>query len=122
MWLCTADAPWNPGPEILELRYPVRLDRFSLRRGSGGGGRFRGGDGVIRALTALEPLTATIVASRRTVAPFGLAGGADGAVGRQRLERRGGTHRELDGVAQIEWAAGDRIVIETPGGGGFGGG
>lgn len=109
-------------PEILELRYPVRLDRFSVRRGSGGGGLFRGGDGVIRALTALEPLTATIVASRRTVAPFGLADGADGAVGRQRLERRGGTHRELDGVAQIEWAAGDRIVIETPGGGGFGGG
>lgn len=109
-------------PEILELRYPVRLDQFSVRRGSGGGGRFRGGDGVIRALTALEPLTATIVASRRTVAPFGLAGGADGAVGRQRLERRGGTHRAADGVAQIEWAAGDRIVIETPGGGGFGGG
>ncbi|MDR6145694.1 5-oxoprolinase (ATP-hydrolyzing) [Sphingomonas sp. SORGH_AS870] len=107
-------------PEILELRYPVRLDRFDIRRGSGGSGRHRGGDGAIREITALEPMTATIVASRRTVAPFGLAGGGAGAVGRQWLVRADGTRHALPGVDQVELQAGDRIVIETPGGGGAG--
>ncbi|KQM88896.1 5-oxoprolinase [Sphingomonas sp. Leaf23] len=107
-------------PEILEHRYPVRLDRFAIRRGSGGGGARPGGDGVIRAITALEPMTATIVASRRTIAPFGLAGGADGAVGTQRVERRDGSIRHLTGVEQVELAPGDCFVIETPGGGGYG--
>ena len=107
-------------PEILEHRYPVRLDRFAIRRGSGGKGARPGGDGVVRAITALEPMTATIVASRRTVAPFGLTGGGDGAVGTQRVERRDGSTRPLGGVDQVDLLPGDRFVIETPGGGGYG--
>ncbi len=107
-------------PEILEMRYPVRLDTFAIRRGSGGAGRHRGGDGVVRAITALEPMTATIVASRRTIAPFGLAGGSDGAPGRQWVERHGGAREMLGGRDQAALAAGDRFVIETPGGGGYG--
>ena len=74
-------------PEVLELRYPVRLERFAIRRGSGGDGEWRGGDGAIRRIRFLEPMTAVIVSSRRNVAPFGLEGGEDGAVGRQWVER-----------------------------------
>lgn len=107
-------------PEVLELRYPVRLERFAIRRGSGGGGRHQGGDGVIRAVRALEDMTATIVASRRKVAPFGLAGGHDGAPGRQWVERADGTRTPLSGTDQVDLRAGDLIVIETPGGGGYG--
>jgi len=107
-------------PEILEMRYPVRLDRFAIRRGSGGTGGYRGGDGAERAIVALEPLTATIVASRRTVAPFGLRGGESGAVGRQYVEPVHGEPRELKGCDEVELQPGDRFVILTPGGGGFG--
>ncbi|WP_337303166.1 hydantoinase B/oxoprolinase family protein [Sphingomonas sp. MMO-176] len=107
-------------PEILELRYPVRLDRFAVRRCSGGGGAHRGGDGVVRAITALEPMTATIVSSRRTIAPFGLAGGKDGAPGTQRVDRADGGAQTLHGVDRVTLAAGDRLTIETPGGGGYG--
>ena len=107
-------------PEILEMRYPVRLDRFSIRRGSGGAGAHAGGDGAERAIVALEPLTATIVASRRTVGPFGLQGGEAGAVGRQYVEAVDGERRDLQGCDEIELRPGDRFVILTPGGGGFG--
>ena len=107
-------------PEILELRYPIRLERFAIRRGSGGSGRWRGGDGAIRAIRALEPMTATLVASRRTVAPFGLAGGGDGATGRQWIERADGKLEPMSGNDRVELMAGDLVVIETPGGGGFG--
>lgn len=107
-------------PEILEMRYPVRLERFAIRRGSGGAGRYPGGDGAERAIVALEPLTATIVASRRTVAPFGLEGGEAGATGRQYVEPMGGERRELQGCDEVELRPGDRFVILTPGGGGFG--
>ncbi|WP_447724359.1 hydantoinase B/oxoprolinase family protein [Sphingomonas koreensis] len=107
-------------PEILEMRYPVRLDRFAIRRGSGGAGSYRGGDGAERAIVALEPLTATIVASRRTVAPFGLQGGEAGAVGRQYVEPLGGERRDLQGCDEVELRPGDRFTILTPGGGGFG--
>ncbi|MEK9209718.1 hydantoinase B/oxoprolinase family protein [Sphingomonas sp. 2378] len=107
-------------PEILEFRYPVRLDRFAIRRGSGGEGRHRGGDGVIRAITALEPMTATLVASRRTIAPFGLAGGGDGMAGAQHVERADGRIEAMRGTDQVELKPGDRIVIKTPGGGGYG--
>jgi 5-oxoprolinase (ATP-hydrolysing) len=107
-------------PEILELRYPIRLERFAIRAGSGGAGRYRGGDGVVRAIRALEPMTATLVASRRTVAPFGLAGGHDGATGRQWIERADGTLDAMSGHDRVELAAGDLVVIETPGGGGYG--
>ncbi len=107
-------------PEVLELRYPVRLSRFAIRRGSGGAGRWRGGDGAIRALRFLAPMTAVILASRRDVAPFGMAGGQDGAPGRQWVLRAHGTIEILGRRARVDMAAGDTIVIETPGGGGFG--
>ena len=107
-------------PEILELRYPVVMEAFSVRRGSGGRGAFAGGDGAVRRLRFLEPMTAVIVASRRNVAPFGLAGGAAGAVGRQWVDRADGTRETLSGTASAELRPGDRFTIETPGGGGFG--
>ncbi len=107
-------------PEILELRYPILVERFAIRRGSGGAGRHRGGDGVIRAIRALEPMTATLVASRRSVAPFGLAGGGDGATGRQWVERSDGRCDPMSGNDRVQLGAGDLVVIETPGGGGFG--
>lgn len=107
-------------PEILELRYPVRLEHFGIRRGSGGEGRHRGGDGVVRQVRALEQLTAAIVSSRRAVAPFGLNGGDDGAAGRQWVDRADGSRVLLTGSDLVELEPGDVITIETPGGGGFG--
>jgi 5-oxoprolinase (ATP-hydrolysing) len=107
-------------PEVLELRYPVRLEEFSIRRGSGGAGRWRGGDGAIRRIRFLEPMTAVIVASRRNVAPFGLNGGEDGAAGRQWVERTDAAHEILTGTDSAELVPGDVFVIETPGGGGYG--
>ncbi|MEZ5124616.1 MAG: hydantoinase B/oxoprolinase family protein [Thermoleophilia bacterium] len=107
-------------PEILEQRYPVRVEEFRLRRGSGGDGRHRGGDGVVRRLRFLEPLSAAIVSSGRRVAPYGLAGGLPGAPGRNAVEHVDGTVEELPGVAAIEATSGDVLVIETPGGGGYG--
>lgn len=107
-------------PEVLERRYPVRLERFAIRRGSGGAGAHCGGDGVVRAVRMLEPMTATIVASRRAEGPFGLHGGEPGAAGRQWIERVGGAREALAGTAEAELLAGDMVVIETPGGGGYG--
>ena len=107
-------------PEVLELRYPVRLDTFAIRRGSGGAGAQRGGDGAIRRIRFLEPMTVVVVASRRTVAPFGLAGGQPGAPGRQWVERADGTREDLSGTSRADLRPGDAFVIETPGGGGFG--
>eukprot|EP01037_Dinobryon_pediforme_P010907 gene10907-10989_t len=106
-------------PEVLELRYPVIQEEFAIRRGSGGAGQWRGGDGSVRRLRFLEPMTAVIVASRRAIAPFGLAGGEDGAAGRQWVERRDGRIDELTGTDRVELEAGDAFVIETPGGGGM---
>jgi 5-oxoprolinase (ATP-hydrolysing) len=107
-------------PEVFELRYPVVLEEFSIRRGSGGAGRWRGGDGSRRRVRFLEPMTGVIVASRRNVAPFGLAGGADGAPGRQWVERAAGGTETLSGTASAELLPGDVFVIETPGAGGYG--
>ena len=107
-------------PEVLELRYPVVQEEFAIRRGSGGAGQWHGGDGSIRRLRFLEPMTAVIVASRRNVAPFGLQGGADGAAGRQWVERKNGSIDTLTGTDRAELAPGDAFVIETPGGGGYG--
>ena len=107
-------------PEVLELRYPVRVEEFGIRRGSGGAGRHRGGDGAVRRLRFLEPLSAAIVSSSRRVPPFGLAGGLPGAPGRNAVERAGGLIEELPGVARIEMGEGDVLLIETPGGGGYG--
>ena len=107
-------------PEVLEWRYPVRVEEFRIRPGSGGGGAHRGGDGAVRRLRFLEPLTAAIVSSGRRVPPYGLAGGLPGARGRNAVERADGTVEELPGVAQTRMEPGDALVIETPGGGGFG--
>ncbi|MCB4822989.1 hydantoinase B/oxoprolinase family protein [Roseicella aerolata] len=108
-------------PEVLELRYPVRLEEFSIRRGSGGAGRWRGGDGSRRKIRFLRPMQAVIVASRRNVAPHGLQGGADGAPGRQWVERADGRIEVIAGnTGSAELAAGDAFVLETPGGGGWG--
>ena len=107
-------------PEVLELRYPVVLEEFAIRHGSGGAGRWHGGDGARRRIRFREPMTAVIVSSRRNVPPFGLAGGADGAPGRQWVERADGSVEGLTGTDRAELNAGDVFVIETPGGGGFG--
>jgi len=107
-------------PEILELRYPVRLERFAIRHGSGGVGRRTGGSGSIRTVRALDSMTATIVSSRRQEKPFGLAGGGEGEAGRQWVERADGTRVALASTDQVGLSPGDAITIETPGGGGFG--
>ncbi len=107
-------------PEVLELRYPVRLEHFGVRHGSGGAGAHRGGDGCVRRIRFLEPMEAVIVASRRTVPPFGLAGGAPGAAGRQWVERADGSVTPMTGTDHADLAPGDALVIETPGGGGYG--
>jgi 5-oxoprolinase (ATP-hydrolysing) len=107
-------------PEVLEARFPVLVREFSLRAGSGGDGQFRGGDGLVREIEFREAMTAAILSNHRRVAPFGLDGGAPGRPGRNLLERRGGTSETLEATAEIAVDAGDRLRIETPGGGGFG--
>ncbi len=107
-------------PEVLELRYPVRLEQFAIRRGSGGAGKWRGGDGSVRRIRFLEPMTAVIVSSRRKVAPFGLQGGSDGAAGLQWVDRADGSREVLTGTDSAELKPNDVFVIETPGGGGYG--
>jgi 5-oxoprolinase (ATP-hydrolysing) len=106
--------------EVLESRHPVRLLRFALRPGSGGAGRWRGGDGLVRCYEFLAPLTVTLLAERRATAPYGLAGGEPGSPGRHRVERRDGRREELPGRARVQLGAGDRLCVETPGGGGYG--
>ncbi len=107
-------------PEILELRYPVLLEEFSIRRGSGGKGRFTSGDGTRRVIRFLEPMHAAILSGFRVVAPPGLDGGAPGEKGRNGVRRNDGTTEWLGGCAETEVAAGEAIVIETPTGGGIG--
>jgi 5-oxoprolinase (ATP-hydrolysing) len=107
-------------PEILETRLPVRLEQFAIRRSSGGAGAHRGGDGVVREVTFLEPMRANILANRRRVPPRGIAGGADAQAGRNWVVRSDGSVEMLSATASAEMQAGDRFVIETPGGGGFG--
>ena len=107
-------------PEVLESRFPVRLDAFAIRRGSGGPGAHHGGNGVVRRVRFLEPMTAAILSNRRRVPPFGVAGGRPGATGRNSVERADGTHEALGSTAEVSMQPGDVFVIETPGGGGFG--
>ena len=107
-------------PEVLELRYPVIQEIFAIRRGSGGAGHWRGGDGAIRKLRFCEKMTAVVVGSRRRVAPFGLAGGQPGACGQDWVERADGRIEPLAGSDRAELEAGDAVVINTPGGGGYG--
>jgi 5-oxoprolinase (ATP-hydrolysing) len=107
-------------PEILERRFPVRLESFKIRSGSGGDGRHAGGDGAVRRIRFLAPLQAALLSSRRIHAPQGLAGGGPGLPGRQRLIAADGAARELPGCFSLEVQPGEAIEIETPGGGGFG--
>ena len=107
-------------PEVLELRYPVRLECFEVRAGSGGQGRWRGGEGARRKIRFLEPMTAVLVSSHREIAPAGLNGGGHGQVGRQWVERANGSVQPMQARDRVELAPGDCVVIETPGGGGYG--
>ena len=107
-------------PEILERRYPVLLREFSIRQGSGGDGQFRGGDGLVRELEFLEPLQVAILSERRSHSPFGMRGGLPGQRGRNLLQRKGGPLLNLGGKNEIRVQAGDRLRLETPGGGGWG--
>jgi 5-oxoprolinase (ATP-hydrolysing) len=107
-------------PEVLEWRFPVLVDSFEIRRGSGGAGAHRGGDGARRRIKFREAMTAAILSSHRKVAPFGVAGGAPGALGRNWVERADGSKDELSGTDSTEMKPGDVFVIETPGGGGYG--
>ncbi len=107
-------------PEILETRFPVLLESFAIRHGSGGAGKWRGGDGAVRRVRFLEPMQAGILAGRRRTAPFGLAGGCDALPGINRIERSSGEAQVLPATASVTVSAGDVMVIETPGGGGYG--
>ncbi len=107
-------------PEVLELRYPVILERFAIRPESGGAGRHHGGNGAERRIRFLEPMTAVIVSSRRNEAPFGLAGGAPGKAGEQWIDRADGSRETLNGTDEAQLNPGDAFTILTPGGGGYG--
>ena len=107
-------------PEVLEARYPVRLERFALRSGSGGDGCWRGGDGLERTIRFLEPMSLSLISGSRLVPPFGLDGGTSGASGENQLIRADGTEERLPGLVQLELKAGEAIKMLTPGGGGYG--
>ncbi|MBG7704036.1 hydantoinase B/oxoprolinase family protein [Streptomyces sp. MC1] len=107
-------------PEVLEWRLPVRLEEFAVRRGSGGAGRWRGGDGAVRRIRFLEPMTVSTLSQHRRVPPYGMAGGAPGALGANRVEHADGTVTDLGGSGSVDVGPGDVLVIETPGGGGYG--
>ncbi|KAB1989590.1 hydantoinase B/oxoprolinase family protein [Streptomyces triticiradicis] len=107
-------------PEVLEWRLPVRLDEFAIRHGSGGPGNWRGGDGAVRRIRFLEPMTVSTLSQHRRVPPYGMAGGEPGALGANRVERADGTVTELGGSDAADVGPGDVLVVETPGGGGYG--
>ncbi|MFJ8589381.1 hydantoinase B/oxoprolinase family protein [Streptomyces sp. NPDC093595] len=107
-------------PEVLEWRHPVRVDAFAVRRGSGGRGRWRGGNGVVRRIRFLEPMTVALLTGHRRVPPYGMAGGAPGALGENTVERADGAVEPLGGVDVAEVGPGDVLVVATPGGGGYG--
>jgi 5-oxoprolinase (ATP-hydrolysing) len=107
-------------PEVLEWRFPVRLEEFAVRRGSGGTGRWRGGDGAVRRLRFLEPMSVSTLSGHRRVPPYGMAGGQPGALGRNRVVRADGSVVEMDGCDLLDVEPDDVLIIETPGGGGYG--
>jgi 5-oxoprolinase (ATP-hydrolysing) len=107
-------------PEVMETRFPVIVEEFSIRKGSGGAGQWHGGDGATRRIRFCEPMAANILANRREIAPSGLAGGSDAAPGRNWVERADGSVEMLAATGSADLAAGDAFVIETPGGGGYG--
>ena len=107
-------------PEVLEFRFPVRLQSYAIREGSGGEGRWHGGNGGIRRIEFLEPMTASILSNARVHPAFGMAGGSAGAIGINRVVRQDGTQQDVPHIAQVEMQAGDVFEIHTPGGGGYG--
>ena len=107
-------------PEILEWRYPVLLEAFSIRKGSGGNGFHRGGNGVIRQIQFREPMTAAILSGNRIRSPFGLQQGEAALGGQNSVQRANGMIEPLEHRAEVQVQTGDRFIIETPGGGGFG--
>eukprot|EP00669_Euglena_mutabilis_P011866 TRINITY_DN6472_c0_g1_i1.p1 TRINITY_DN6472_c0_g1~~TRINITY_DN6472_c0_g1_i1.p1 ORF type:complete len:187 (-),score=37.40 TRINITY_DN6472_c0_g1_i1:151-651(-) len=107
-------------PEVLEWRFPVRLVEFRIRKGSGGAGRWCGGDGVVRRLQMLERMEVNLLSGHRVVPNFGLAGGLPGQLGRNSVVRADGTVEVLKGCDRAALGPGDAIVVETPGGGGYG--
>ena len=107
-------------PEVLEWRFPVRVESFAIRHGSGGTGHYPGGAGITRRLRFLEPMTVTTLCSHRVTEPYGLAGGQAGERGSDTVERTDGTIDELAGNDETLMQSGDVFVMETPGGGGFG--
>lgn len=107
-------------PEVLEWRYPVRVEDFKIRQGSGGEGKYRGGDGVVRKIRFLQPMSAAILSSHRSTEPFGMAGGSPGQCGNNYLLRKTGQREQLNATDRVEVQSGDMFVIETPGGGGYG--
>ncbi|MGW0768246.1 hydantoinase B/oxoprolinase family protein [Streptomyces sp. NPDC002676] len=107
-------------PEVLEWRLPVRLEEFTVRRGSGGTGRWRGGNGALRRIRFLEPMTVSTLSQHRRVPPYGMAGGSPGGLGANRVERADGTVTDLGASGSADVGPDDVLVIETPGGGGYG--
>jgi 5-oxoprolinase (ATP-hydrolysing) len=107
-------------PEVLEWRFPVVVEQFGVRGESGGQGQWKGGNGVVRRIRFLEPMTGAILSSHRQLPPFGMAGGRPGAVGFNLIERTDGSVEPLTGTAEVHMEAGDVFVVKTPGGGGFG--
>lgn len=107
-------------PEVLEQRFPVQIEEFSIRQNSGGNGVFKGGNGAIRKMKFLEPMTVTILSSHRNTDPYGMAGGKAGQRGINYAILKNGIVVSLSGNSESNLSAGDTIVIETPGGGGFG--
>lgn len=107
-------------PEVLEWRYPVRVDAFAVREGSGGRGRWSGGCGVVRRIRFLEPMTVALLTGHRRVPPYGMAGGETGALGHNLVERADGSVTQLHGVDSVDVGPGDVLVMKTPGGGGYG--
>jgi 5-oxoprolinase (ATP-hydrolysing) len=107
-------------PEILEAKFPVVLRQFSIRRGSGGAGHHRGGDGVVRRLEFRAAFSGALLANHRRIAPFGLQGGGAGALGDACIRRHTGEIEKLGATARFDVSAGDELTILTPGGGGFG--
>jgi 5-oxoprolinase (ATP-hydrolysing) len=107
-------------PEVLEFRFPVRLLGYEIRRGSGGAGRWQGGDGGVRRVQFLEPMTASILSNGRQHGAFGMAGGQPGQVGVNRVVRADGRVEALEHIGQVQMQPGDVFEIHTPGGGGYG--
>jgi len=107
-------------PEVLETRFPVRVDEFSIRQGSGGQGTYVGGNGIVRRLTFHEAMTVTTLSSHRKVPPLGAQGGSPGQIGENSVQRASGDLELLKGDDQVELTPGDTFIMKTPGGGGFG--